>query len=247
MDADLAFYAVVALGAFAGALASGLAGFAFGITSLAIWAHALPPEVATPMVVLCSLLVQFSTIAAIWRSIDWRESSIFVIGGLIGVPAGVALLPYADPASFRVFVGVTLLLYCGTLLSTGKIPAVSPKGRWPNALVGLGGGVMGGFAGLSGVLPTVWCGLMKWPKDRQRATFQIFNTAMHAATLTFYVAKGRLPENMLPLMGVSAPALILGGAAGFALYRRIDDAQFRRLLLWVLGVSGLGLLAPALV
>lgn len=246
MESDLAYYAIIALGAFAGAIASGLAGFAFAITSLGIWAHVLSPAEAAPMVVICSLLVLLSTIAAIWRAIDFRIVSIFVLGGLIGVPAGVALLPHADPGPFRIFVGVTLILYCAALLLSGRFPAITGKHPLVNGLVGLGGGVMGGFAGLSGVLPTIWCGLMKWPKDRQRATFQFFNAAMHSATLTLYVLQDRLPDNILPLMGVSAPALILGSALGFLLYRRIDDAQFRKVLLWMLGASGIGLLLPTL-
>lgn len=246
MENDLFYYGIIALGAFAGALASGLAGFAFAITSLGIWAHVLSPAEAAPMVVICSLLVLLSTFAAIWRSIDFRSAWVFILGGLIGVPAGVALLPLADPGPFRIFVGATLILYCGALLLSGRFPAITGKHPFLNGLVGVGGGVMGGFAGLSGVLPTIWCGLMKWPKDKQRATFQLFNAAMHSATLTLYVLQDRLPDNVLTLLGASAPALILGSALGFLLYRRINDAQFKKVLLWMLGISGVGLLLPAL-
>ena len=105
---------------------------------------------------------------------------------------------------------------------------------------------MGGFSGLSGVLPTIWCSLMKWPKDRQRGTFQLFNGVMHSASLTLYILQGRLPENILPLLGASAPPMIIGTGIGFALYQRINDAQFKKILLWMLGVSGVGLLIPAL-
>ena len=32
--------------------------------------------------------------------------------------------------------------------------------------------------GLSGALPTIWCGLKGWGKDAQRAVFQPFNLAV---------------------------------------------------------------------
>lgn len=246
MESDLAYYGIVALGAFAGALATGLAGFAFGITSLGIWAHVLGPAEATPMVIICSLLIVLGTIGAIWRAIDFRSVAIFIVGGLMGVPGGVALLPYADPGPFRIFVGATLLVYCGAFILAGRLPAIT--GRYPviDALVGFGGGLMGGFSGLSGVLPTIWCSLMKWPKDRQRGTFQLFNGAMHSASLTFYILQDRLPDNILTLLGASAPAMIVGTGIGFMLYRRINDGQFKKVLLWMLGLSGIGLLIPAL-
>lgn len=244
MEHELAYYGIVALGAFCGALATGLAGFAFGITSLGIWAHVLSPSEATPMVIICSLLIVLSTIAPMWRAIDFRSVAIFLIGGLIGVPGGVALLPYADPGPFRIFVGVTLVVYCAAFIVAGRLPAITGKYPVINALVGFGGGLMGGFSGLSGVLPTIWCSLMKWPKDRQRGTFQLFNGAMHSASLTLYIVQGRLPDNILTLLGASAPAMIVGTGIGFALYRRINDAQFKKLLLWMLGASGIGLLLP---
>ena len=40
--------------------------------------------------------------------------------------------------------------------------------------------------------------------------------------------------------------MIIGTGIGFALYQRINDAQFKKILLWMLGVSGVGLLIPAL-
>ena len=246
MESDLAYYGIVALGAFAGALATGLAGFAFGITSLGIWAHVLSPAEAAPMVIICSLLIVIATIGPMWRAIDFRSVWIFLIGGLIGVPGGVALLPYADPGPFRIFVGATLIFYCAAFVIAGRLPAITGRYRAIDALVGFGGGIMGGFSGLSGVLPTIWCSLMKWPKDRQRGTFQLFNGVMHSASLTLYILQGRLPENILPLLGASAPTMIIGTGIGFALYRRINDAQFKKILLWMLGVSGVGLLIPAL-
>ena len=38
-------------------------------------------------------------------------------------------------------------------------------GKIADAMIGLGGGVMGGLAGLSGPFPTIWSGLRGWEKD----------------------------------------------------------------------------------
>ena len=235
---------VIAAGAFAGALVSGLSGFAFGVSSLSVWGHFLAPALAAPLIVVCSLIVQLSTLLFIRRAIDWRGTLPYVVGGAIGVPLGVLLLAGFPPGQFRVAVGWLLCLYCAAVVLTGRAPAVVSPGRAVDGVVGFGGGVLGGFAGLSGVLPTLWCTLQKWPKDRQRTTYQVFNTAMHTLTLTFYGFAGRLDGSLVRPLLAALPALALGTAVGFLCYRRVNDVQFRRIVLCLLALSGVTLLLP---
>ena len=54
--------AVLWLGAFAGGLAAGGAGFAFGIVGSAIWLHVLDPLHATMLVVSGGTIIQLGTI-----------------------------------------------------------------------------------------------------------------------------------------------------------------------------------------
>ena len=42
------------------------------------------------------------------------------------------------------------------------------------------------------------------------------------------------------------PVTIIGAHVGLRLYRRIDDAQFRRIILVLLGLSGLTLIGTSL-
>lgn len=45
-------------GALLGGLVNGLTGFGTGMTALPIWAHVLPPVLASPLVVVCSIVGQ---------------------------------------------------------------------------------------------------------------------------------------------------------------------------------------------
>lgn len=47
---------LVLVGAFAGGLVSGLTGFSTGMTALPIWLVGLTPALASPLVVICSLI-----------------------------------------------------------------------------------------------------------------------------------------------------------------------------------------------
>lgn len=247
MPADPLVLLVVAAGALLGSTASGLAGFAFAATTLGLYAHFLPHTVVSPLIVAASLTVQLIVMPMIWRRLDWRAALPFLLGGVCGVPFGAALLAVLSADTFRHLAGALLILYSGSVLLTGRLPALRIDSRAADGTVGFAGGVLGGFAGLSGVLPTIWCSLRRWPKDRQRSVFQLFNTAMHVVTLAAYGWQGRLTAEVGGLFLAALPGLGLGAWLGFSLYRRIDDRAFARVLLILLGVSGVGLLAPALL
>ena len=239
--------AAVAGGALMGGLASGLAGFAFAATTLGIYSHMLPAALISPLIVGCSLAVQLQIMPMMWRRLDWRTSIPFVLGGIVGVPVGVWLLSQMSPDTFRLFAGVVLIVYATSALISRRMPSVSVENRTVDGAIGWAGGVLGGFAGLSGVVPTIWCSLRRWPKDRQRSVFQLFNTAMHIATLTGYAVAGRLTADVGQLILVALPAAWLGGWLGFRVYRRIDDRVFARVLLILLGFSGATMVAPHLL
>ncbi len=246
MIADPLVLLVTAAGALLGATASGLAGFAFAATTLGLYAHFLPHAAISPLIVAASLAVQLILMPMIWRRLDWRTARPFLVGGVCGVPFGAALLSVLSADTFRHAAGALLVAYACSVLITGRMPTLRIESRLADAAIGFGGGVLGGLAGLSGPLPTIWCSLRRWPKDRQRSVFQLFNTAMHVVTLGTYAWQGRLTAEVGGLFLTALPGIAAGAWLGFSLYRRIDDRAFARVLLVLLGVSGVGLLAPLL-
>ena len=244
MPTDPFVITVILIGAGLGGLASGLAGFAFAATTLGLYAHVLPPELLSPVVVAASLSVQLMAIPMLWKVLDWKTALPFLIAGVLGVPVGVMLLAQLSPDDFRLMAGAILLIYSVSVLTSGRMPTITTNNRFADGAVGFAGGVLGGFAGLSGVLPTIWCSLRRWPKDRQRSVFQLFNTAMHITTLASYGVAGRLTADVGWTLLLALPAIALGGWAGIRLYKRVNDKAFARVLLILLGLSGLTLVAP---
>src|SRR6185312_2518907 len=106
-----AAYALLLLGALAGGFVTGLSGFGTALMALGIWLYIVPPSIAVPLVLICSVCSQVSTLPSIWRSIDFRLVWPFVAGGLAGMPIGVVLVTRADPQAFRLTIGVMLLVF----------------------------------------------------------------------------------------------------------------------------------------
>src|SRR5215510_14264229 len=130
-----AAYALLLVGALAGGFVSGLSGFGTALMALGIWLYVLPPSIAVPLVLTCSVISQFSTLPAMWRSFDFTLVWPFVIGGLLGVPLGTLLIAHADPRVFKLTVGVFLLVF-PTALYFSKPMAVTIGGKLADAAIG---------------------------------------------------------------------------------------------------------------
>jgi uncharacterized membrane protein YfcA len=104
---------------------------------------------------------------------------------------------------------------------------------------------MGALGGSTGVVPTLWCTLRGFEKDRQRAVIQNFNLAMLAITFAGYLATGVAEMRMWPWMAVVPPAMLIPGRFGARLYLGISELAFRQIVLGLLTVSGVALLVSS--
>jgi uncharacterized protein len=108
---DTLTYALLFFGALAGGFVSGLAGFGTALMALGIWLYVLPPSLAVPLVLICSVVAQTATLPSMWRSFDFTLIWPFIIGGLLGVPVGTLLIAHADPHIFKLTFGALLLVF----------------------------------------------------------------------------------------------------------------------------------------
>jgi uncharacterized membrane protein YfcA len=235
---DLAFFL---LATFAAALVAGLAGFAFGLVAAAVWLHVLTPVQTASLIIAFGLIVQGIAVWKLRRALQWRRLWPFLLGGLVGVPLGVALLGLANPDYMRAGVGVLLIAYSVHGLAR---PAMKPvaAGARTDAGVGLLNGILGGATGLAGIIVTIWCGLRGWPKDVQRTVFQPVGVSVFAMSALWLGASGAVGLDTLRLFAIGLPILLAGTWLGLKLYGRVDDAGFRKIVLTLLLVSGVALM-----
>ncbi len=230
---------VVTAGALAGGFISGLAGFGTGLVALGIWLFVVNPAPAATLVAVCSVVAQAQTLPTVWHSIDRHRVWPMVGAGLLGVPVGTLLLPKVDANAFRLGVGVLLIGFSGFMLFGRVQRRLLWGGRVADAAVGFAGGILGGLAGLSGPLPTVWATLRGWSKDERRGVFQLFNLAILAAVVVWHVASGLLTAELAWLIIAALPGTFVGAWLGARAYRRVSDKRFHTIVLCLLGISGL--------
>jgi uncharacterized protein len=237
--------AVVVSGALAGGFVSGLAGFGTALMALGIWLYVLSPDFAVPLVLICSVVAQTSTLPTIWRSIDFGLVWPFLVGGLAGVPLGTMLIAHADPKLFKMGIGIMLLIFPAALYFQRRPMAISHGGRLADGAIGFAGGVLGGLAGLSGPLPILWASIRGWGKDERRGVFQIFNFTILGVALCVQIASGLVKQDVIRLALIAFPGTIIGAWLGARTYRALSDRNFRDVVLGLLFLSGIGLIGSS--
>lgn len=244
---DITTAAFVLLGALAAGFVTGFAGFGTGLVASGFWFHVLPPVFIPPMVVAASLVGQSVGLIGLRPRFDWPRALPYLAGGVLGVPLGVAALNWASPDILRLSIGAFLVVYAAAQLSgLLRLKIGAWGGRPGDAAIGVGGGILGGFAGLSGPLPLIWLQLRGGPSVEQRAVYQPFNIVVLATAGIGMTAAGNFAGAVVPALLLAVPGTVLGAWLGARLYRRAGEDAFRRIVLVLLLVSGGVLVAESL-
>jgi len=227
-------------GTFVAALVTGVAGFAFGIAAAAVWLHFLSPAHATALIVAYGSIVQGISVWKLRRSIKLARLLPFLAGAVIGVPVGVELLHWTSPVTLRISIGIVLILFSLYNLIRPQLAPVT-TGKAADGAIGVHNGIIGGATGLAGIVVTIWCTLRGWPRDEQRTVFQPIGVGVFLLTAIWLGGTGLVDAETLRLFLIGLPLLLAGTWAGLRLYARLDEAGFRKVVLGLLLISGLGL------
>jgi uncharacterized membrane protein YfcA len=252
--ADLPVAAVVAMVFFLAGLVSGLSGFAFSaIAACVLWL--LPPLQAVPLIMLLSACNQLLSVGTLRREMLLRHTAeregalAYIAGGLAGVPIGLGLLQALPTRTFAGGLGIFLIAYSVFVLLKPDSLRIRLSGWKPAIAVGAAGGIVGGFSAFPGSMPVVYLGLRGANKAEIRGVTQPYILALQVISLTLLALTHSAIFNVQfwLLWALTLPAVLLGSWLGVALYRRMNEVNFRRVVLILLIVSGISLLAKTLI
>jgi hypothetical protein len=230
--------AIILVGAFVGAFVTGAAGFGDALIATAIWLQFFAPAETVPLIVACFFVMHVVMLALMRKRLDFAHLWPFVIGGAIGVPIGAQLLKLVDPEIFKLAAGVGLIAYGAVMLALSNLPVVRGGGRPLDGFVGWIGGVLGGFAGLSGFIPAIWCTQRGWPREQARGVTQPYILTMHGMALGWLTMGGFVTQTTATRFAIAVPAIALGAWVGLKLYGRFNDKRFRQCVLIMLVSAG---------
>jgi uncharacterized membrane protein YfcA len=237
----------------ASALMSGLSGFGFSAIG-ALCLIFLPPKLGVPLLMTLSAANQLMSLRQLkseLKPIDqwWPDGPApYLLGGLIGVPIGLAILSSLPTVNLMLAFGALLVIYATYSLLRPHGVRAAVHGNWfASSLVGMSGGVIGGFTAFPGAPVVVWSGLRHLPKHESRAIVQPYILALQVLSIALLALQRPQTFNSRYwlLVAITVPVVLPCTLVGVRLYRSLSDVNFRRVTFILLGISGLGLLIKA--
>ena len=241
MSLEAVFF--IMIGAACGGFVNGLAGFGTSLFALGWWLQVMDPIDAVAVSLVISVLAGIQGVWIVRHAIEVRDLCRYLFPAFLGIPIGLSLLAHLSPEPLKLLIATFLLAYGAYFAWQRRLPALTRSTPALDMIIGFLGGLLGALAGLSGALPTVWLSLRPWPKTKTRAILQPYNTIVLGLAALLLALKGAYDSNVLIAMAVATPVALASAQVGINVFRRINDATFRRLLISLMLASGAVLLA----
>jgi uncharacterized membrane protein YfcA len=217
----------------------GMSGFGSSMIGIGSLSMLLPPAQVVPAFLGLELLTTVNLLPSVWREIDWRSLRWVVAGCALATPIGLQVLAGLDPNPMRFLVSACLLAIALAMLS-GTAQRWAPR-RTPGSLgalaVGAASGVLNGAAGIGGP-PAIVFYFATAGTAVSRATLIAFFLFTDVYALAWAGGSGLLTNVGWQLIAVGLPFSLAGIWLGQRLYRRLNDAQLRRLIWMLLALLG---------
>lgn len=239
---DLAFYAVVLIGAFA---VRSAAGFGAVLIAVPMLDFVMPVPTAASLATALTAVTSLRHIHRDWRRIAWRQFILITLYTIIGIGFGFYFLKTLEENTLRRGLGVFLILYSTYLLFTGGAPPRLPP-RWHGALAAFAG-IVGGFLGAlfgGGVGPiyVIYFNILQLEREVFRVTLTTALLVGAAARIAGYASFGFYRGPTLALLAVGLPLVGIGSWLGNRLVHRLDPRLFGFFVGGLVLLSGVALL-----
>ena len=243
------FIIYLVLGAMAGGFINGLSGTGTALFALGFYLVVLDPVRSVAIVAFMSVLAGLQGLWVVRADILAQPKRLlrFLLPGLVGVPVGLSLLSLIDAGQLRIAIATLLIVYGGYFGFRSALPAFSRPTPWLDAGIGLTGGVLGGATSVSGAIPAMWLSIRPWTKGETRAVLQPYNVSILGTTVCLLFFQGAYDQKSLTALLITVPCGLVAAQIGITVFRRISDTTFRRLLILLTLLMGIGVMASEIL
>jgi hypothetical protein len=215
-----------------GSIIQGSSGFGFGLFAvplLLFLGFDLPPAVM--IVVIGSAIQKIYAIIALWRAVDWKEISPYMIVGLAALPAGVLSMYTISVMSQDIV--KQIIGFCALLLLLlqwqGIIKTKERIHRFWGYAAGFFSGFFNGLANIGGPPLVLWILAHRWSNEKMRAiplAFSLVFAPLQVVVMFFVFGARTLISPMLKAVA-TAPFIFLGTWLGLKIGGEISPAHLR--------------------
>ncbi len=224
--------AVIALVLLA-SVAKTVTGFGFALIAVPALANAIDVRDAVVLAALLSLANSLQMARRTWRDMPWRSVAVIFAATLAGMPAGLAVLHWAEADLLRAGVGASSLLLAAAVVRGKPLrPGVAGE-----IATGLCTGLLTTSTSMNGPPIVLYLQGRRLAPAEFRGALAGFFAVTGAISVTSFALTGAVSRVALEYFAVGLPAVWVGGLAGERLARRLEPEVFRRVVLGLLVAS----------
>jgi len=216
------------------AVVQSLTGLGFGLIIVPPLVMVLGAKDAVVVSNVLGTVLSGVMLTRIHAGVEWRMSLVLLASAVAGMPIGLAILILIDPGLLQVLIASTVIFF--TILLTRGMQ-IHSAGLLGDAVSGVLSGILRMSTSMSGPPVVIYLQGRGLTSDRFRATLAAFFVASGCISIVLFLASGQFSRKIGLELLPGLPALFFGLAVGGALYSRIDELRFRRLVRTVLFAS----------
>ena len=217
----------------AGSFIFGASGFGFGLVTVPLLGIVLPIKEAIALQLPYAYLVAFASAWHYRRHLDWRAMWPLLAGSLLALPLGVAALHYLPERPMKYFLALFIVT---TIAVSGR--KFFRKLHNPYGYGAVSGVFQGAFT--TGGPPAMLYLLAACNDPRAvKGTNGLYFIFLYGATTALYAVSGVVSGQDIPQAAWFAPAVLIGGLAGYWAGARLNFQQYRNLVNGLLIASAL--------
>ncbi len=217
-----------------------MAGFGMALVSMPLFVDLLGIHVASPLVSLIGITTQFIMLLRYRRALNIRAVARLAGASILGIPIGVFLLKTVDVDVITAVLGSVIIIYALYSLFRLRLPALSH----PSWAYGFGfiGGILSGAFNTSGPAIVIYATCRRWSPTEFKGNLQGFFLLNSIMTLTTHTLSGNYTPFVFQNYLWALPGIALGFLVGFSLDKKINPAQFQKIVLLLLLFLGFRLI-----
>ena len=214
----------------------GLTGFGFALTSLPLLSLFMAPKAAIPIITICSVFLDGYTFYEAREHVQYREISLLVASGIVGMILGTYFLVNLDSEIIRLVIGVVTVLF--TVASFRGVRYEISNTRLASIPVGLLSGILGGSMSVSGPPIVLFFNNQNVEKKVFRANLITYFFCLYMATVPAYIYGDLITWELVKSSAVMVPVMFLGANIGIRLSKTLDETVFKKIALSLILVTG---------
>ena len=204
----------------------GFTGFGFSAVLVAIVAVFLAPIELLPIALLLEASASLFLLRGTWRDAEYKVVGLFLLGSLIGYPAGLSLTMALDPEiSKMAALGLILILVTALLLDW--IPPIRRTGIYL-APLGFLASFASGIAGVGGLVYAAVFLALKLPPKIMRATMVLHLLVSLVYSISAQTVMGVMDDVALARGAALVPITLLGVWIGKLFFVEGAEKYYRR-------------------